>query len=180
MSKNRMNKQEILERREEILAQYSKQRPKSKKLPLLTKKNRKLLGMDKDCGKAKSALIRISPDKVRIVINLVRGMDLHKAIAVLTYTNKAASPHVIALLKSAEANAVNNNGLNSDLLYIADIQAGEGPTMKRWIPRGKGSAGRIMKRTSRISVVLREREEKLDTNKNAADSAKAKSAKAAQ
>ncbi len=101
---------------------------------------------------------RISSRKVKIVIDLIRGKDAKEALAILKYTNKAAAPVVEKLLKSAIANAVNNNKMDETKLYISEIYANQGPTMKRILPRAKGSADRIRKRTSHIVVVLKEKE----------------------
>ena len=101
---------------------------------------------------------RISSRKVKIVIDLIRGKDAKEALAILKYTNKAAAPIVEKLLKSAIANAVNNNKMDETKLYISEIYANQGPTMKRILPRAKGSADRIRKRTSHIVVVLKEKE----------------------
>ena len=98
----------------------------------------------------------ISARKVKIVIDLIRGKNAKEAIAILKYTNKAAAPMVEKLLKSAIANAVNNNKMDETKLYISEIYANQGPTMKRILPRAKGSADRIRKRTSHIVVVLKE------------------------
>jgi len=100
--------------------------------------------------------IRITPRKVRIVINLIRGKNVNEALAILKYTPKSASPVVEKLLKSAIANAENNLSMNRDNLYVAEIYADQGPTLKRFMPRAKGSASRILKRTSHITVVLDE------------------------
>ena len=99
---------------------------------------------------------RISARKVKIVIDLIRGKNAKEAIAILKYTNKAAAPMVEELVKSAVANAVNNNKMDETKLYISEIYANQGPTMKRILPRAKGSADRIRKRTSHIVVVLKE------------------------
>ena len=99
---------------------------------------------------------RISARKVKIVIDLIRGINAQEAIAILKYTNKAAAPIVEKLVKSAIANAVNNNNMSEPKLYISEIYANQGPTMKRIMPRAKGSADRIRKRTSHIVVVLKE------------------------
>lgn len=99
---------------------------------------------------------RISARKVKIVIDLIRGKNAKEAIAILKYTNKAAAPMVEKLVKSAIANAVNNNKMDETKLYISEIYANQGPTMKRILPRAKGSADRIRKRTSHIVVVLKE------------------------
>ena len=99
---------------------------------------------------------RISARKVKIVIDLIRGKKASEAIAILKYTNKAAAPMVEKLVKSAIANAVNNNHMSEQKLYISEIYANQGPTMKRIMPKAKGSAVRIRKRTSHIVVVLKE------------------------
>ena len=99
---------------------------------------------------------RISARKVKIVIDLIRGKKVKEAIAILKYTNKAAAPMVEKLVKSAMANAVNNHQMDETKLYISEIYANQGPTMKRIMPRAKGSANRIRKRTSHIVVVLKE------------------------
>ncbi|MDO5733880.1 MAG: 50S ribosomal protein L22 [Eubacteriales bacterium] len=158
MKQKALSKQELQERREELLAEYSKSHKKNQKLRVLTKKERKVLGLGKDQGKASVRMVRIAPSKVNLVAKLIRGKDLREALAILLYTPKAAAPVLHKLLKSAEANAVNNNELNADQLYVAEVTVGPGPTMKRWLPRGKGSATPILKRSSRITVVLRERD----------------------
>ncbi|NLB91587.1 MAG: 50S ribosomal protein L22 [Clostridiales bacterium] len=98
--------------------------------------------------------VRISSRKVKIVIDLIRGKSVDEALAILMYTPKAASPIVSKLLNSAIANAVNNQEMDKDSLYVAEIYANPGPTMKRYLPRSRGSAAPILKRTSHISVIL--------------------------
>ena len=107
-------------------------------------------------AKAELRHARISARKVKIVIDLIRGKNAKEAVAILKYTNKAAAPIVGKLLKSAMANAVNNNHMDETKLYISEIYANQGPTMKRVMPKAKGSADRIRKRTSHITVVLKE------------------------
>lgn len=99
---------------------------------------------------------RISARKVKIVIDVIKGKTATEAMAILKYTNKAASPILAKLLKSAVANAVNNNSMNETKLYISDAFANQGPTMKRIMPRAQGRANRIRKRTSHITIVLKE------------------------
>ena len=99
---------------------------------------------------------RISARKVKIVIDQIRGKSVKEAIAILKYTNKAAAPIVEKVVKSAIANAVNNHNMDGTRLVISEIYANQGPTMKRILPRAKGSADRIRKRTSHIKVVLKE------------------------
>ncbi len=98
--------------------------------------------------------IRISPRKVKIVIDLIRGKQVDEALAILMYTTKSAAPVVEKLLGSAVANAENNLGLPRDELYIAEVFANPGPTLKRYVARSRGSASPILKRTSHITVVL--------------------------
>ena len=101
---------------------------------------------------------RISARKVKIVADLIRGKDAKEALAIVKFTPKAASEILEKLLKSAIANAENNHKMASDKLYIAEIYANQGPTMKRIRAATQGRANRIRKRTSHIEVVLKERE----------------------
>ena len=101
---------------------------------------------------------RISAMKVKIVIDLIRGKDVDEALAILKFTPKAASPLVEKVLKSAIANAENNFNMDRSKLYVAEIYANQGPTMKRIRAATQGRANRIRKRTSHIEVALKERE----------------------
>ena len=101
--------------------------------------------------------VRISPRKVRIVADLVRGKNAGEALAILRNTHKAASIVVEKTLRSAMANAENNNGMDPENLYIAECYANKGPTMKRIKPRAQGRAYRIEHRMSHITLVLDER-----------------------
>ena len=98
--------------------------------------------------------IRISPRKVKIVIDLIRGKQVDQAAAILMYTPKAAAPVVLKLLNSAIANAENTLGLSREDLYVAEVYANPGPTLKRYVARSRGSASPMLKRTSHITVVL--------------------------
>ena len=98
---------------------------------------------------------RISARKVKIVIDLIRGKSVDEALATVKFTPKAASEK---LLKSAIANAENNHNMSHDKLYVAEVFANQGPTLKRIRPAAKGSAVRIRKRTSHITIILRERD----------------------
>ena len=110
--------------------------------------------------KAVAKYIRISSRKVRIVIDLIRGKQVDEALAILQFTPKAASPIVEKVLASAIANAENNPPyLNRDNLYVAEVYANQGPTLKRFRPRAKGSAAPILKRSSHITVILDEKKE---------------------
>ncbi len=101
---------------------------------------------------------RISPRKVQIVLDLIRNKPIDIALATLDLTPKAASPIVSKLVKSAQANAVNNFSMDGDNLYVAECFVTPGPIMKRIMPRAQGRAFRILKRTSHITVVLKEKE----------------------
>ncbi len=105
---------------------------------------------------ATARYIRISSSKVRIVIDLIRGKKVGEALSILEHTPKAASEPVAKLLKSAVANAENNLGMDPDSLYVAEVYANQGPTLKRLRARAQGRANRIRKRTSHISIVLDE------------------------
>ena len=109
-------------------------------------------------AKAVLRYARISPRKVNIVNDLIRNKDVATARGILMNTPKAASELLIKLLDSAVANADNNFGLDTDKLYIAEIYANEGPTLKRIRPRAQGRAFRIRKRTSHITIVVKEKE----------------------
>lgn len=101
--------------------------------------------------------VRVSSRKAGQVINLIRGKNVEDALAILQFTPKATSPIVIKLLNSAIANAVNNLDMDRSTLYVAEIYANPGPTLKRFVARSRGSASPILKRTSHISVVLDKR-----------------------
>ena len=157
MEKIILTKENIEKNRDEILKAYAQPSKKFARLPIPTKKQQKLLGIGKDQGKATAKYIRVTPRKVKIVADLIKGKSIDEAYAILMYTPKAASPILAKVLKSAEANAVNNNGLNRDDLYVADAIANPGPIIKRFMPRARGSANRINKRTSHVTIVLKER-----------------------
>mgnify|MGYP001023023224 CR=1 FL=1 len=103
---------------------------------------------------AHAKYVRISSRKVKIVIDLIRGKSVKEAQAILMYTPKAASEPVLKLLNSAVANAENNLDLSADTLYVAEVFANQGPTLKRFRPRAQGRASRIRKRTSHITIIL--------------------------
>ena len=101
---------------------------------------------------------RISSRKVKIVADLVRGKNVDEALAIVKFTPKASSAIIEKLLKSAIANAENNHGMKHENLYVDQIYANQGPTLRRIRPAAKGSAVRIRKRTSHITIVLKERD----------------------
>jgi len=102
---------------------------------------------------------RIAPRKVQIVLDLIRGKDANMAVAILKHTPKAACEPLQKLLKSAMANAENNHSMDPKSLYVAECFVSPGPTLKRIQPRAHGRAFRILKRTSHVTMVLKEREE---------------------
>lgn len=101
---------------------------------------------------------RIAPRKVQIVLDLIRNKPVDIALATLDLTPKAASPMLAKLLKSAIANAENNHSMNKDNLVVSECYVTPGPIMKRIQPRAQGRAFRIYKRTSHITIVLKEEE----------------------
>lgn len=102
--------------------------------------------------------IRITPRKVKIVCDLIRGKMAGEAVSILMNTPKSSSPVVLKLLKSCAANAENNNNMDVEKLYVSEVFVTPGPVMKRVMPRAQGRAFRILKRTSHITLVLSEKE----------------------
>lgn len=108
-------------------------------------------------AKAIARHIRIAPRKIRIVIDLIRGKNVGEAIAILKYTPKVGAEVVEKVLKSAVANAEHNYDLNTDALYVSQAFVDQGPTLKRIHPRSRGQAFKILKRTSHVTLVVKER-----------------------
>ena len=108
-------------------------------------------------AKATLKYARISSRKVKIVADLIREKDVDEALAIVKFTPKASSKIIEKLLKSAISNAENNHNMKHNDLYVAEIYANQGPTLKRIRPAAKGSAVRIRKRTSHITIVLKEK-----------------------
>ena len=106
---------------------------------------------------AKLSYARVSVQKACFVLDAIRGKDVKTALGIVTYNPRYASEIITKLLKSAIANAENNNGMNIDDLYVEECYANKGPTMKRIRPRAQGRAYRIEKRMSHITIVLNER-----------------------
>lgn len=111
-------------------------------------------------AKAEVNYVRISPRKVKIVIDLIRNKPVGDALAILKHTPKAASEIVEKLLLSAIANAENNHGMDVEKLYVAEIYSNAGPMLKRIRARAQGRAFRILKRTSHTTIILKERDAK--------------------
>ena len=108
-------------------------------------------------AKAHAKYIRISPRKVKIVADLIRGKSLPQATAILMTTPKAASEPLLKLMNSAAANAENNHGMDPEKLYVSTCLVTPGPIIKRIMPRAQGRAYRINKRTSHITIKVSER-----------------------
>ena len=101
--------------------------------------------------------VRMSPRKVKLVCDMIRGMDVKTAQAALSQTSKAACEPMAKLLKSAVANAENNNGMDVEKLYVSTAIANPGPTLKRGMPRAQGRYNRILKRTTHITLGVSEK-----------------------
>lgn len=108
-------------------------------------------------SKAKITHLRVSPRKIRLVCDLVRGKNVQDAIDLLKFTNRGCSKSLMKLIESALSNANNKGGFNIDKLYINQLYADQGPALKRSLPRARGSASPILKRTSHVTVVLSEK-----------------------
>ncbi|NLN17525.1 MAG: 50S ribosomal protein L22 [Firmicutes bacterium] len=109
-------------------------------------------------SRAQARFVRIAPRKARQVIDLIRGKSLDEALRILTFVPKRAGGIVQKVVQSAAANAEHNYGMDRDDLYVAAAFVDQGPTMKRLRPRARGGWGRIRKRTSHITVILKEKE----------------------
>jgi large subunit ribosomal protein L22 len=107
---------------------------------------------------AKMSYLRISPRKVRLLVNIIRGLPVQEAEAQLMLSPKKSKIPLLKLIRSAVANAENNKEMNPHNLYIKEIKVDEGPTLKRWMPRAFGAIGKINKRTSHINIILEEKE----------------------
>ncbi|GEA86305.1 50S ribosomal protein L22 [Cellulomonas sp. 179-A 4D5 NHS] len=114
-------------------------------------------------AKAKARFVRVTPQKARRVVDLIRGKQAGEAVAVLKFAPQAAGETVLKVVESAIANAREgakraNERLDEQDLYISEVYVDEGPTLKRFRPRAQGRASQILKRTSHITVVVAERE----------------------
>ena len=108
-------------------------------------------------AKAVAKYVRMSPTKLAPITDLVRGKDLQEALTILKFTPGKASELVEKVVQSAAANAENNHDMDVSKLYVAEIYANKGPTMKRWRAGAQRRAGMILKRSSHIGVTLKER-----------------------
>lgn len=110
-------------------------------------------------AKAVAKYVRMSPSKLKPVTDLVRGKNLNEALTILKFTPGKGSELVEKVVMSAAANAENNHSMNPDNLYVAEVYANQGPTMKRFRAGAQGRASMILKRSSHIGVTLKERKE---------------------
>lgn len=106
--------------------------------------------------KAAAKFIRVSPRKIRLVMDQVRGKKIEEALNILSFAPQKGTRILKKLVNSAVANAEQNSDVDVDLLYIKRLYADEGPTMKRWRPRAQGRATRINKRTSHLTIIVDE------------------------
>ena len=109
-------------------------------------------------AKAIAKTVRISPRKVRLVVDLIRGKQIGEALSILRLTAQGSSVAIEKVVRSAVANAVTNNKMDQNLLFIKEAYVNEGVTMKRYRLRAKGRADSILKRTSNITIVVAEKE----------------------
>jgi large subunit ribosomal protein L22 len=105
-------------------------------------------------AKSIGRFVRISPQKVRLVCDQIRGKRVEEALSVLEFTPRKGAKLVAKLLRSGIANAENNKSLDVDTLFVKRIEVGPGPTLKRFLPRAQGRATPLLKRTSHITIVL--------------------------
>ncbi len=105
-------------------------------------------------ARAQARFVRVTPQKARRVIDLIRGMDANEAVTMLRFAPQSASEPIGKVLASAIANASNNHEMDARNLVVAEAFVDEGPTMKRFRPRAQGRATKVLKKTSHITVVL--------------------------
>lgn len=108
-------------------------------------------------AKAKLTMLRSTPQKTRLVVDLIRGKNVGDAENILRFTGRRAAKPILKLLQSAKANAVNNHDMFEDELVVSKIMVDEGPVLKRYLPRARGRADMLRKRTSHITIVLEEK-----------------------
>lgn len=108
-------------------------------------------------AKATLRMHRATPRKTQLVCALIRGKDVARAETELRFTDKRVASPILKLLRSARANAVNNHDMFEDALFVKDVQVGPGPTLKRYLPRARGRADLLRKRTSNVTITLEER-----------------------
>ena len=104
--------------------------------------------------RAAARFVRISPQKIRLIMDQVRGRKIEEALSILSFAPQKGAPILKKLINSAVANAEQNSDVEVDSLHIKRVYADEGPTLKRWRPRALGRASRIRKRSSHLTVIL--------------------------
>jgi large subunit ribosomal protein L22 len=107
---------------------------------------------------ARAMQVRVSPRKMRLVVDLVRGKDVNEALGILRFTPNKAAESIYRTIRSAQASAENNHDMDPDNLYVKTIYADDGPTFKRWKPRARGRVNQRLKRTAHLTVVVAEKE----------------------
>jgi large subunit ribosomal protein L22 len=120
----------------------------------MKKKTQRIAELKDNRPKAIARYIRISPYKVRLVLDLIRGKSVNEAVAILKNTPNVAAEPILKTVESAAANGEHNNGLNKEDMFVAEIYATQGPTLKRLNIRARGRVDRILKRTSHITVIM--------------------------
>ena len=153
---------EVAETKEEVKVEEAPKKAPAKKAaaPKAKKEEKKVEAPKKEMPTEARAIaynVRVTPRKVRLVIDQVRGKDVKVALGLLRNINRAASEPVTKVIKSAAANAINNFGMDEARLYVAEIYANDGLKMRRYLPRAKGSASGLVKRASHITVVVKMR-----------------------
>lgn len=108
-------------------------------------------------AKAHLSTLRVTPQKTRLVANLIRGKQVSEAESILRFTPRGAAQPLLKLLQSAKANAVNNHDMFEDSLVVSKIMVDEGPVLKRYLPRARGRADLLRKRTSHVTIILEEK-----------------------
>lgn len=107
-------------------------------------------------AKAHLKMLRVTPRKTRLVADLIRGKQVKQAEDILRFTPKGSAQPILKLLQSAKANAVNNHDMFEDALVVSKIFVDEGPVLKRYLPRARGRADTLRKRTSHVTIILEE------------------------
>ena len=108
-------------------------------------------------AKARLTTLRSTPQKTRLVADLIRGKEVLEAENILRFTPRRAAKPILKLLQSAKANAVNNHDMFEDTLFVSKIMVDEGPVLKRFLPRARGRADLLRKRTSHVTIILEEK-----------------------
>lgn len=108
-------------------------------------------------AKAHLTMLRVTPQKTRLVADLIRGKNVGEAESILRFTPRGAAPPLLKLLRSAKANAVNNHDMFEDSLVVSKIMVDEGPVIKRYLQRARGRADLMRKRTSHVTIILEEK-----------------------